>query len=118
YIDAQSHIPRVTEPLQLEDGDAYLMKTDILRGIMWFSYDSHSMANMKTLSAKEVREIIHLNKKGIKAPSLLEAISVKSPEFLSAVGEDSISRFDVEKNKKRNNRRRPPRKNGNNNSEK
>lgn len=118
YIDAQSHIPRVTEPLQLEDGDAYLMKTDILRGIMWFSYDAHSMANMKTLSAKEVREIIHLNKKGIKAPSLLEATSVKSPEFLSAVGEDSISRFDVEKNKKRNNRRRPPRKNGNNNSEK
>lgn len=104
YIDAQSAIPKLNEPLQFEDGDAYLMKTDILRGIMWFSYDPHSMANMKNLTAKEVKEIIILNKKGIKASSLLEEVQSKSPEFLSAVGEDSISRFDIEKGKKKNGR--------------
>lgn len=104
YIDAQAHIPKINEPLQFEDGEAYLMKTDILRGIMWFSYDQHSMANMKPLIAKEVKEIIQLNKKGIKATSLLEEAQSKSPEFLSAVGEDSISRFDVENKKKRYNR--------------
>ncbi|MEG2849738.1 MAG: regulatory iron-sulfur-containing complex subunit RicT, partial [Bacteroidales bacterium] len=106
YIDAQSSIPKITEPLQFEDGEAHLMKTDILRGIMWFSYDPHSMANMKLLTAKEVKEIILLNKKGIKSPSLFEEALNKSPEFLSAVGEDSISRFDVEKNKKRTNTNR------------
>ncbi|MEF9931190.1 MAG: hypothetical protein RR770_02650, partial [Bacteroidales bacterium] len=93
------------------DGEAHLMKTDILRGIMWFSYDPHSMANMKLLTAKEVKEIILLNKKGIKSPSLFEEALNKSPEFLSAVGEDSISRFDVEKNKKRTNTNRQPRDN-------
>ncbi|MEG2471252.1 MAG: regulatory iron-sulfur-containing complex subunit RicT [Bacteroidales bacterium] len=111
YIDAQSSIPKITEPLQFEDGEAHLMKTDILRGIMWFSYDPHSMANMKLLTAKEVKEIILLNKKGIKSPSLFEEALNKSPEFLSAVGEDSISRFDVEKNKKRTNTNRQPRDN-------
>ncbi|MEG0891189.1 MAG: regulatory iron-sulfur-containing complex subunit RicT [Bacteroidales bacterium] len=111
YIDAQSSIPKITEPLQFEDGEAHLMKTDILRGIMWFSYDPHSMANMKLLTAKEVKEIILLNKKGIKSPSLFEEALNKSPEFLSAVGEDSISRFDVEKNKKRTNINRQPRDN-------
>lgn len=108
YIDAQSRIPRIYEPLQLEDGEAYLMKTDILRGLMWFSYDQHSMANMKQITAKEARKIIFLNKKGTKAPSLFEEQNNKSPEFMSAVGEDSISRFDNSK-KKRSNSSRPKR---------
>ena len=106
YIDAQNHMPRVHEPLQLEDGEAHLLKTDILRGIMWFSYDAHNMANMIPLKADQVREIIEANKKGKKAPSLLESkAKEKSPEFLSAAGEESISRFDEAKApKKRNNR--------------
>lgn len=101
YLDAVSKIPRVTEPLNLEDGLAYLMKTDILKGIMWFSYDHSSMANMKSLKAREVREIIMLNKKGQKGASIMEEKEQKNPEFKSAVGEDSISRFDNEKSKKK-----------------
>ena len=66
YIDAVSRIPRVNEPLNLEDGLAYLMKTDILKVLMWFSYDQNSMANMKPLTTKEVREIISLNRKGVQ----------------------------------------------------
>lgn len=101
YIDAQNNMPKVTEPLQLEDGEAFLLKTDILRGIMWLSYDAHSMANMIQLSSAQVREIIEMNKKGKKAPSLLNRESEKSPEFLSAAGEESISRFDESKNIRR-----------------
>ena len=105
YIDAQSRIPNVSEPLQLEDGEAHLLKTDILQGILWFSYDPQNMANMIPLTAKEVKEIIHLNKKGIKGKSLLGDPVEKSPEFLSAVGEDSISRFDESKNNRKRNSR-------------
>ena len=106
YTDAQSRIPRLTEPLQLEDGEAFLMKTDILKGEMWFSYDSHSMANMIPLMADQVKEIIAMNKKGNKAPSLLErGEKEKAPEFFSAAGEESISRFDeVKGNRKKHNR--------------
>ena len=39
YQDAQSRIPRVAEPLEFEDGFAYLRKTDILKEVMYFSYD-------------------------------------------------------------------------------
>ncbi|MBQ3175110.1 MAG: hypothetical protein IJB58_03985 [Bacteroidales bacterium] len=108
YIDAQSRMPRVHEPLQLEDGEAFLLKTDILRGIMWFSYDAHNMANMIPLKAEQVAGIIDMNKKGKKAPSLLESKErEKSPEFFSAAGEESISRFDEAKSpRKKNNRNR------------
>lgn len=108
YIDAQSRIPRLHEPLQLEDGEAFLLKTDILRGIMWFSYDAHNMANMIPLKAEQVAGIIDMNKKGKKAPSLLESKErEKSPEFFSAAGEESISRFDEAKSpRKKNNRNR------------
>lgn len=101
YIDAQAKIPKVTEPLQLEDGEAHLMKTDILSGKMWFSYDLNSMVNMVMLSSDEVRHIISLNRKGKKGKSLLATESDKQQEFLSAVGEESISRFDNEKKKKK-----------------
>lgn len=106
YADAQTRIPKLHEPLQLEDGEAYLLKTDILKGEMWFSYDPHSMANMVPLMAGQVREIIELNKKGQKAPSLLGRVEKeKAPEFLSAAGEESISRFDESKNQRKKNHR-------------
>ena len=101
YVDAQAKMPKVTEPLQFEDGEAYLMKSDILKGMMWFSYDPKSMANMIAMTNKEVKDVIFMNKKGIKAPSKMQDhYADKSPEFMSAAGEESISRFDNDKKKK------------------
>lgn len=96
YMDAQQRIPRVSEPLQLEDGEAFLMKTDILSGTMWFSYDRNNMSNLYSLKAREVREIIHLNREGRKGRSLMSGEKERDtgPEFKSAVGEESITRFD------------------------
>lgn len=108
YIDAQSYIPRLNEPLQLEDGPAYLMKTDILRGIMWFSYDPHNMANLKPLTTWDVKEILSLNRKGVKGGSITQE-EAKSLDFLSAAGEESISRFDVERRRRNNRNRRDER---------
>lgn len=102
YVDAREHLPRVTEPLHLEDGDAFLVKTDILKGLMWFSYDEHSMAQMYPLKAQNVRDIIDINKKGEKGSSLMETPEEKIPEFKSAAGEDSITRFDDVHKKKHN----------------
>lgn len=106
YMDAAEKLPRVTEPLHLEDGDAYLMKTDILRGVMWFSYDPHSMSQLFPLKREDVSAIQELNRRGKNGRSLLsDAPADKPNEFLSAVGEESISRFDESKSrKKRNNR--------------
>ena len=103
YVDAQAKMPKVTEPLQFDDGEAFLMKTDILKGMMWFSYDPKSMSNLIALNNQQVREIISLNRKGIKAHSCMkDNFADKSPEFMSAAGEESISRFDNDKKKKKN----------------
>ncbi len=104
YIDAHSGIPYVKAPLETEDGFAYLVKTDTLKGVMWFSYEQNSMANMFPLDVERVKEIIKLNKRGVKV-SNLNPTNEKSPEFKSAVGEGSISRFDeMSRPKQRKNR--------------
>lgn len=101
YMDAQARIPRVAEPLEFQDGLAYLVKTDILKEVMYFSYEKGSLANLFPLAASEVREIIKMNRNGIKPESLKTEPEPEMPEFISAVGDDSITRFDAPARKKR-----------------
>ena len=104
YMDAHSRIPKVSEPLEFQDGLAYLVKTDILRETMWFSYEKGSLAKMYPLPASEVREIIMMNRNGQKPETLLPDVAPSAPEFVTAVGDDSISRFDEARKKKRRNK--------------
>jgi len=100
YQDAQSRIPRVNEPLEFKDGQAFLRKTDVLTERMFFSYDKGSDANLYPLYASEVREIMKMNRNGIKPESLRDEPKADAPEFVTAVGDDSISRFDNPRKKK------------------
>src|SRR5574344_649300 len=100
YLDAQTHIPRVVEPLEFKDGQAFLRKTDILREVMYFSYDKSSDAQLFPLDAAEVREIIKMNRNGIRPESLKTEPEPHIPEFITAVGDDSITRFDTPTRKK------------------
>ena len=103
YVDAQRQLPELRGPIELEDGPAWLMKTDILSGTMYFSYEQGSLSNLYPLSAREVREIIAENRKGNKPASLqASGPAVKQTEFISAVGDDSITRFDEQKKRKNN----------------
>ena len=111
YMDAQSRIPKIHNPLEFEDGLAYLMKTDILREVMYFSYDPSSLANLYPLYAEDVWEIIRMNRNGQKPESLKADVAPAAPEFVSAVGDESITRFDEarkRKKKKKNNRNKKP----------
>lgn len=108
YMDAQTRIPKVNGPLEFEDGLAYLMKTDILKEVMYFSYDPSSLSNLYALDASEVREIIKMNRNGVKPESLQTEPEPSVPEFVTAVGDDSITRFDESRKrrkKKKNDRR-------------
>ena len=101
YMDAQSRIPKVYEPLEFEDGLAYLMKTDILREIMYFSYDPQSLANLYPLYAEDVWDIIRMNRNGEKPESLKSDMEPVAPEFVTAVGDDAINRFDEARKRKK-----------------
>ena len=100
YVDANKRMATVHEPLEFEDGPAWLVKTDALRGLLWFSYDKDNLAKIWPLTSVQVREIQELNKKGIKPASLMDDGKNEGPEFVSAVGDDSISRFDEKKRHK------------------
>ena len=112
YMDAQTRIPKVTEPLEFEDGLAYLVKTDILQETMYFSYEKGSLTNIYPLKAFEVREIIMMNRNGEKPESLKNDPEPIGPQFISAVGDDSITRFDKPKKSKSKNRNRSGRAGG------
>lgn len=101
YSRARANLPKVAEPLEFEDGPAFLVKTDILKETMYFSYDKGSLEQIFPLTADEVREIQNMNRNGEKPESLKNGIEQVAPEFVSAVGDDSISRFDSPKKKKK-----------------
>ena len=105
YIDAQNRLPVVKEPLEFKDGPAWLVKTDILAGTLWFSYEKNNLTNIFPLNAEQFRKIQAMNKKGIKPESLknLNQESAKEEEtaFVSGSEDESITRFDEKKRKSR-----------------
>lgn len=112
YLDARKDFPRIHQPLQALDGEYYLVKTDILGRTMSFSTDPHSLAGMKTLNVNRVKEILSINQRGQKVDSLVAAENVKKveePTYANVVGEDSLTRFDTQREPRRKSRN----KNGN-----
>lgn len=101
YMDAQSRIPRLFQPLEFEDGQAWLAKTDILSETMYFTYEKGSLAALYPLKAHEVKEIIAMNRRGEKPATIKTELESSEPEFITSVGDDSISRFDEKKSSKK-----------------
>jgi len=110
YMDAHSRIPKVVEPLEFQDGQAWLVKTDILKETLWFSYAKGSLENIYPLKPAEVKEIIRMNREGKKPDTLKREEASSAPEFVSAVGDDSISRFDQQRHRSSRNKRRKQKK--------
>ncbi len=104
YLDAQRDFPSVEIPLELESGIAYHFKTDVFRGILWYSHDKNGTNNIVPVAVERVKDIIKQNKKGIK-PSGLSGESRVTPDqsldFQNVVGEDSLDRFDKKSRKGR-----------------
>lgn len=99
YVDAKQRLPKINGPLHLEDGDVYMVKTDVLKGIIWFSYEERGQ-EAYPLGREKIMEIQRLNAEGRKGASLSNVPKEKIIDFKSAAGEDSITRFD-DVNKKR-----------------
>ena len=101
YIDAKNNMPNITRSLVLEDGEVNLVKIDVLKQMMWFSYDQKETAEAYPVNVEKVKEIIKLNSEGKKGKSLADVPKEKIIDFKSAAGEDSITRFDNMGNKKK-----------------
>lgn len=69
YMEALKDIPTIEERITITRGQATLVKTDIFRKLMWFSFDKDD--NWYSVPVDRVVEIMELNKKGI-IPSSFE----------------------------------------------
>ena len=112
YMDARRSFPKINAPIEIMDGNYYLIKTDIFKQLMYFSTDPNG-ASTTAVPVDRVRELLALNKRGIKPDVLVDLNSTGSkaneePHFANAVGEDSITRFD-NVGKRKNNKRKNPR---------
>ncbi|MFT6322462.1 MAG: cell fate regulator YaaT (PSP1 superfamily) [Halieaceae bacterium] len=115
YLDAIKGFPSSDVKLQTAKGKAYCFKSDIFKGLMWYSYLGESN-KVVVLPISRVHEIIEMNKKE-EIPEELESYAAFTeevdvePDFGNVVGQDSLTRFDAKlKNKGRakGNRKRKP----------
>ncbi len=93
YMEAREDIPKILLELETVGGVAFHQKTDILNRIMYYSYTENSTENLIAVPVNRVKEIISLNKKGIKAESLIkEMVRRNDVDYISKP--DPINRFD------------------------
>jgi cell fate regulator YaaT (PSP1 superfamily) len=71
YIDAQKEFPSKEIPLELASGTAYFTKMEVHTGTYWYSTDQRMAVNLTAVPVSRVREIIQLNRKGIKPEKLI-----------------------------------------------
>jgi len=100
YVDARKDFPDVTVPIETKEATYFHFKTDIFKRIMWFSSDQGSSVNLAEVSVDRIKEIIALNKKGIKPNKLIESREVEEKRtqplgFTDGLEEDSLTRFDA-----------------------
>ncbi|MDG1571425.1 regulatory iron-sulfur-containing complex subunit RicT [Robiginitalea sp. M366] len=114
YLDALKDFPPTDARLQTEKGVAFCQKSDIFKGVLWFSY-KEDPSNWHTLTKDQVLEILALNAKKQRVNSLEEYASqnysAEEVTFENAVGQDSLTRFDRPKNNRRRKKGRKKRRN-------
>ena len=113
YLEGLKDFPKTDIRLKTMKGEAFYVKTDVFRKIMWYSYPGES--GLFSLTPDRVKEIIELNKSGKKASDLNDyeiktEIEVEEIGYSNVVGQDSVNRFE-NKFKKAKKRKKYKRKN-------
>ncbi len=118
YLDALKSIPESNVKLLTGKGPAFHQKTDIFRGVMWYSYESDP-SKFILLTASKVKEILALNKEGKQPEELIDEYQVKVakekqslPDYQNVVGQDEVTRFDKSKQQHKHKHRQPKKKGG------
>jgi cell fate regulator YaaT (PSP1 superfamily) len=107
YLDAIRSFPKTETKLLTEKGDAYHVKTDVFKRVMWYAYQGEN--GLISLSPERVKEVMVLNKNGEKPKELVEFIfteKIVEMGYSNVVGQDSVNRFEKNFVKKKNNNNR------------
>ena len=101
YMEAGKRLPPKDVILQTADADYFLFKTDVLAGLVSYSTDKRTAANLETITVERAKEIIEMNKQGEKPLSLQEDGQVDDNRPKDLLEGESITRFDKNKKKKK-----------------
>ena len=110
YTEALKALPKADIKLKTEKGDAYHVKTDVFKHLMWYAYPGEGA--LVVLTPEQVRKVQQMNKNGNTPRDLKEfAFEVEKEVeigFDNVVGQDSLNRFD-NKQKNRKKKKKKPR---------
>jgi len=105
YLDALQHFPDNCDQIQVAKGNAYLIKKDIFKNLMWYSLPDSTKQYPVTI--ERVKKIKSLNQQGV-IPEELETVEVTStkpkevePEFVDVVGQISLRSLEKADKKRR-----------------
>jgi cell fate regulator YaaT (PSP1 superfamily) len=105
YLDALQHFPDNCDMLQVTKGNAFLIKKDIFKNLMWYTLPDSTKQYPVTIES--VKKIKAQNQQGI-IPEALETVEVTSskpkevePEFVDVVGQTSLRSLEKAADKKR-----------------
>ena len=105
YVEAVKSLPSKEIRLETADATYFHFKTDIFRRLITYSTDKRMAANLVTIDAERVFEIIAMNKAGEKPLTLAvekdEAKPKEKAAYGDLLGQDDLTRFDKKKKKKR-----------------
>lgn len=124
YLDALKEFPRHVDKLKTKQGEAFLLKTDIFKRIMYFAYrKDFGAAEIHPLSIERVKEIAAMNRNNKQPYHLLPEITdnkktlsfknTSGDEFVDGAGSLELSQLET-KNKRRKKRRRKNNRSNNN----
>jgi len=105
YLDALQHFPENCDIIQVAKGNAFLIKKDIFKNLMWYTLPDSN--KQYPLSIERVKKIKVLNQQGTR-PEELEPVEVvsskaveKEPEFVELVGQISLRTLEKADKKKK-----------------
>jgi len=117
YEDARKHFPDTSINLKTRQGEAYHLKTDVYRGIMWYSNAESGGQALVPVPAERVSEIQAMNRNG-KMPDELIELNIPDRtdklEYTNGAGQGSLTRFEREKSRKKKKKHRSQRNQGKN----
>ena len=110
YVEAQRDFPSKEIVLESVDCSYYQAKADYFKRLLTYSTSKDFIANAQIISVERAKEIILLNKRGIRVESLAEEKEpeVVKQEFGDILGQDSLNRFDNSVKPSRNKKKNSP----------
>ena len=119
YLDALQHFPDNCDSIQVAKGNAFLIKKDIFKNLMWFTLPDSN--KQYPLTIERVKKIKTLNAQGV-IPEELEAVDLMAakgkeiePEFVELVGQislRSLEKADKKKKQQQQQKQRPQQQRG------